>query len=119
MPASRFSCEHLRQNFFWACISRIHAQVPVVTTGQLAKTLRQEEVIQWATQHNFLNGAVISDVLETMTGSGFKQSNHVHDDGPARSVNWTDSALLSNAISLGPLGYDRNHRRTLIGGHHP
>jgi len=39
LPASRFLCEHLRQNdFIWACISRIHAQVPVVTTGQLAKT---------------------------------------------------------------------------------
>jgi hypothetical protein len=43
MPASRFLCEHLHQNVFvWACISRIHAQVPVVTTGQLAKTLRQK-----------------------------------------------------------------------------
>src|ERR1700716_308377 len=43
MPASRFICEHLHQNvFFWACISRIHAQVPVITTGQLAKTLRQQ-----------------------------------------------------------------------------
>src|SRR6266404_5037489 len=43
MPASRFLCEHLHQNlFFWACISRIHAQVPVITTGQLAKTLRQK-----------------------------------------------------------------------------
>src|SRR5882724_36298 len=43
MPASRFLCEHLHQNvFFWACISRIHAQVPVVTTGQLAKTFRQQ-----------------------------------------------------------------------------
>jgi hypothetical protein len=41
LPASRFVCEHLHQNLFWACISRIHAQVPVVTTGQLAKTLRQ------------------------------------------------------------------------------
>src|SRR5882724_4629913 len=41
-PASRFLCEHLHQKvFFWACISRIHAQVPIVTTGQLAKTLRQ------------------------------------------------------------------------------
>jgi hypothetical protein len=40
MPASRFVCEHLHQDvFFWACISRIHAQVPVTTTGQLAKTL--------------------------------------------------------------------------------
>jgi len=41
--ASRFFCEHLRQNtLIWACTSRIHAQVPVVTTGQLAKTLRQQ-----------------------------------------------------------------------------
>jgi hypothetical protein len=43
LPASRFLCEHLRQKvFFWACISRIHAQVPVITTGKLAKTLRQQ-----------------------------------------------------------------------------
>jgi hypothetical protein len=42
LPASRFLCEHLNQNFFWACISRIHAQVPVITTGQLAKTFRQQ-----------------------------------------------------------------------------
>jgi hypothetical protein len=34
LPASRFLCEHLHQNLFRACISRIHAQVPVVTTGQ-------------------------------------------------------------------------------------
>lgn len=65
--------------------------------------ISEQEVIQWATQHNFLNGAVISDVLETMTSSGFQQSHHVYDDGPARSVNWTDSALLKNAISLGPV----------------
>src|ERR1700687_6033036 len=43
MPASRFVCEHLHQKvFFWACISRIHAQVPVITTGQLAETLRRK-----------------------------------------------------------------------------
>jgi len=42
LPASRFFCEHLHQNFFRACISRIHAQVPVITTGELAKTLRQQ-----------------------------------------------------------------------------
>ena len=42
VPASRFLCEHLHQNIFlWACISRIHAQVPVVTTGELTHTLRQ------------------------------------------------------------------------------
>jgi hypothetical protein len=42
LPASRFLCEHLHQNLFRACISRIHAQVPVITTGQLAKTFRQQ-----------------------------------------------------------------------------
>lgn len=65
--------------------------------------ISEQEAIQWATQHNFLNGAVIIDVLETMTKHGFKQTHHVYDDGPARSVNWTDATLLRNAISLGPV----------------
>jgi hypothetical protein len=43
VPASRFLCEHLRQKLlFWACISRIDAQVPVLTTGKLPHTLRQQ-----------------------------------------------------------------------------
>jgi len=42
MPASRFACEHLPENFLRACTSRIHAQVPVVTTGKLTETLRQQ-----------------------------------------------------------------------------
>jgi hypothetical protein len=42
LPASRFLCEHLHQNLFWACISRIHAQVPVITTGKLTESLHQQ-----------------------------------------------------------------------------
>jgi len=43
LPASRFLCEHLRQSsFLWACTSRIHAQVLVVTTSKLAKAFRQQ-----------------------------------------------------------------------------
>jgi hypothetical protein len=42
LPASRFFCEHLHQNLFWACISRIHAQVPVATTGKLTESLNQQ-----------------------------------------------------------------------------
>jgi hypothetical protein len=42
LPASRFLCEHLHQNLFWACISRIHAQVPLVTSGKLTESLRQQ-----------------------------------------------------------------------------
>src|SRR5262249_51817420 len=42
VPASRFLREHLHQSvFFSACIPRISAQVPVVTTGKLTHTLRQ------------------------------------------------------------------------------
>ena len=33
LPASRFLREHLHQNLFRAWNSRVHAQVPVVTTG--------------------------------------------------------------------------------------
>src|SRR6266404_5216176 len=42
LPASRFLCEHLHQNLFWACISRIHAQVPLVTSGKLTESLHQQ-----------------------------------------------------------------------------
>jgi hypothetical protein len=42
LPASRFLCEHLHQNLFWACISHIHAQVPLVTSGKLTESLRQQ-----------------------------------------------------------------------------
>jgi primosomal replication protein N len=46
-PASRelhsvALCEHLHQNLFWACISRIHAQVPLVTSGKLTESLHQQ-----------------------------------------------------------------------------
>jgi hypothetical protein len=42
LPASRFLCEHLHQTLFWACISRIHAQVPLVTSGKLTESLHQQ-----------------------------------------------------------------------------
>jgi hypothetical protein len=42
LPASRFLCEHLHQNLFRACISRIHAQVPLVTSGKLTEAFHQQ-----------------------------------------------------------------------------
>src|SRR5579872_2912253 len=43
MPVSRFLCEHLLDDvkIIEACTSRIHAQVPVVTTGNLSHPLVQ------------------------------------------------------------------------------
>jgi hypothetical protein len=47
MPASRelhfvALCEHLHQNLFWACISRIQAQVPLATSGKLTESFHQQ-----------------------------------------------------------------------------
>jgi hypothetical protein len=35
-------CEHLHQNLFRGCISRIHAQVPLVTSGKLTEAFHQQ-----------------------------------------------------------------------------
>jgi len=60
--------------------------------------------IKWATVHNFLEGAVLIDVLEAMVSTGFQQSSgQTLDDGPCFSVDWTNAALLNNAISKGPV----------------
>lgn len=61
------------------------------------------EVIQWATQNNFLNGANIVDVLDLMTSNGFQQGGQTYDDGPNTSVDWTNVAILQNAIAHGPV----------------
>jgi hypothetical protein len=44
VPVSRFLCEHLPDELIVieACISRIHAQDPVVTTGDLSHPLMQD-----------------------------------------------------------------------------
>jgi heme exporter protein D len=38
-----------------------------------------------------------------MLSSGFQQDEHTFDDGGARSVDWTNAALLQNAIFQGPV----------------
>lgn len=60
-------------------------------------------VEKWAKQHNVLNGAVIADVLDLMRTKGFHQGRHTYDDGPHTSVDWTNTAILQNAIAHGPV----------------
>ena len=57
----------------------------------------------WAKKHKVLNGAILSDVLEWMETGGFKQGGHTYDDGPHVAVDWTNTALLQNAIAHGPV----------------
>ena len=65
--------------------------------------ITDQTAIGWATTHGYLNGVVISDALETMVSDGFKQDGNTYDDGGASTVDWTNAALLANAISLGPV----------------
>ena len=65
--------------------------------------ISDQEAINWANQHNFLNGAYLNAVLETMVNDGFQQDGRTYDDGGAYSVDWTNCPLLQNAISQGPV----------------
>ena len=61
------------------------------------------EVGKWASAHGFLNGASLYAVLEAMTKAGFAQAGNTYNDGPFNSVDWTNAAILRNAIALGPV----------------
>jgi hypothetical protein len=63
--------------------------------------ISDSEVITWATDHDVLNGAALSEVLKFMQSDGFAQNGKVYDDGPYFSVDWTDSRTLQSAISKG------------------
>jgi hypothetical protein len=60
-----------------------------------------DEVINWATRHNVLEGAYLTPVMDFMQNDGFFQGTY--DDGPYFSVNWGDSSALRSAISNGPV----------------
>jgi len=64
----------------------------------------EETVVAWATAHNYLNGAVITDVMKTLQTDGFPLGPITYIDGPYNSVDWTNAAILQSAIySHGPV----------------
>jgi hypothetical protein len=81
--------------------------------------ISDQEVQTWATAHDVLNGAVLSDVLDAMVTGGFVQGGHTYDDGPAKSVDWTNAAIVQNAIAHGPvkIGIAANQLETVYQAH--
>jgi hypothetical protein len=63
----------------------------------------EQEVIDWATQNNFLNGAYLINVVDVMEVSGFPKHHRTYDDGAVYAVDWSDAALLQDAIAIGPV----------------
>ena len=60
-------------------------------------------VMQWAKRHGVLEGANLHEILQWMQTDGFMQGCHTYDDGPFYSLDWTNSAILTSAISQGPV----------------
>lgn len=63
--------------------------------------IQDQLAINWASDNGFLGGAHISDVLDRMTKVGFRFGGATYNDGFFNSVNWTNTSLLHNAISIG------------------
>jgi hypothetical protein len=65
--------------------------------------ISDQTVKQWATQHDVMNGAYLNQVLGWMAQAGFSQDGNVYNDGPAKTVDYTNRAALSDAIYTGPV----------------
>ena len=76
-----------------------------------------DTVKAWATYHDVLNGADLLSVLQWMVKAGFSQGGTVYDDGTPSSVDWTNSAVLNNAISQGPvkIGVAADQLQSVVG----
>jgi hypothetical protein len=81
--------------------------------------ISDQEVEDWAKQHNVLNGATLVEVLDWMVAKGFARDGRIYDDGPFNSVNWTHPAILQNAIAHGPvkIGIAANQLETVWQSH--
>ena len=63
----------------------------------------ENQVIQWAKSHGFLNGADLISVLDMMETNGFVLGSNSYEDGPSNSVDWTNPSILRSAIFSGPV----------------
>lgn len=79
-----------------------------VMNGQPELFVPVAEVIRWATNYGFLNGANLTDVMDKMAVDGFNVNGVNYKDGPYASVDYSNESVLQNAISIGPvkLGID-------------
>lgn len=63
----------------------------------------QAKVVKWARNHWALNGAGLWEIMTIMQTDGFYQGDKQYNDGPFKYVDFTNAALLRNAICEGPV----------------
>lgn len=68
----------------------------------------EQTAVGWANARGFLDGAVITDVMDAMQKTGFQVGPQLYNDGPYHAVDYSNEAVLQSAISQGPvkLGLD-------------
>ncbi len=82
------------------CTVAEEAFVKAVTPGIF---IPDNEVIAWAQTNGAIDGDTLIDVLDKMQTGGFAFGGKTEDDGAPISVDWTNYALLTNAIAQGPV----------------
>ncbi len=86
------------------CVSASEAfakAVYALLTGQAELFVPEAEVIRWATQYGFLNGANLVEVMDQMAKDGFNVNGVNYKDGPSFGVNYADITTLQSAITVG------------------
>jgi hypothetical protein len=73
------------------------------------------DVIAWARRGGFLNGAMLTDVMDAMQRNGFQQGSQLYNDGPYSGVDYSNESVLQAAIALGPVKIAIDHN-ALPGG---
>lgn len=59
--------------------------------------------VTWAQQNGYLNGANLTDVMDTMISTGVSYNGTTYTDGPYTAVDYTNWSNLTSAISQGPV----------------
>lgn len=64
----------------------------------------------WAGQGGFLNGAMLTDVMDAMAIKGFSQGGKIYGDGSYTAVDYSSEETIQSALSIAPvkIGIDAN-----------
>ena len=80
--------------------------------------LSYQSATSWARANGFLNGAVITDVMDAMAKVGIVgPDGTTYTDGGYQAVDWTNDATLRSAIYMGPvkLGVAADQLEAVVG----
>lgn len=72
--------------------------------------ISDQEAKRWASAGGYLNGAMLDEVMDSMIRDGFHQDGQVYGDGPYKSVDYSNEAVLQSALSNGPVKLGMDHR---------